>query len=274
MPYIELPDARLFFEREGDEGSPVLLIMGFGAPGKFWRGQVPVLSQEHQVAWFDNAGSGNTSKNGWRPLSTGDLARHAMGVMDALGWSSAHIVGVSMGGMIAQEIALRHRSRVRSLSLVVTHAGGLATLLPSRRGLSLFLKGVLGPRRKRVDAFEQLIYPEEYLSQIDRQAIRQALQKDVVSATSLADHLSQLAAVVRHRTEDRLHRLAGLPTLIVEAGKDVLIRPEESRRLHRLIPGSRLVAFHEAGHAVLHQCADELNAELLHHFGGADRANH
>lgn len=271
MPTVELPDARLFYDTAGDRGSPVLLVMGFGVPGHMWLNQIPALAARHRVAWFDNCGSGGlTRATRRRPYTMRDFGRHAVGVLDALGWADAHVVGVSMGGMIAQELALSHRGRVRSLSLVVTHAGGVRNLVPPLRSLALFARGFLGPRRGRARALERLIFPDEYLATADVATMRAALDERVVAAAPDRDRLLQLAAVLTHRTSRRLPTLR-IPTLVVKAARDVLIRPEECHRLHTLIPGSRLVEFEDAGHALLHQCADRLNAVLLEHFESADR---
>jgi pimeloyl-ACP methyl ester carboxylesterase len=271
MPYIDLPDARLFYDRAGEAGPPVLLIMGFGVPGHMWMSQIPALSERHQVAWFDNCGAGKTRRQVRRPYNMRDLARHAIGVLDALGWADAHVVGVSMGGMVAQEIALGHPQRVRSLSLLVTHAGGLRNLLPPLRGLALFARGFLGPRSQRALAIERLIFPDAYLkTRTDVGRMRSVLRDHVVDAASARDRLAQIAAVLTHRTARRLGALEGMPTLVVKAALDVLVRPSECHRLHRLIPGSRLVELPDAGHALLYQCADRINALLLEHLMAAD----
>lgn len=270
MPQVQLSDATLSYDTRGTTGTPVLLIMGFGVPGRMWRNQVPALSAHHRVAWFDNHGAGASTIRGRRLVGVNEMGRHAVGLMDHLGWVDAHVVGVSMGGMIAQELALRFRPRVRSLSLLVTHAGGLRNLFPSPRAVGLFLRGFLGPRAQRAAALEQLIYPAGYLATADRSRIRHALRSEVAGAGSRRDRLIQLAAVVRHRTAPRLPQLAGLPTLVVKAGKDVLVRPAECHRLHTLIPGSRLVELDDAGHGVMHQCAETLNHILLEHFRDAD----
>ena len=272
MPFVELPDARVHYATSGGSGSPVLLVMGFGVPGHMWLNQIDAFSACHRVAWFDNAGAGQTTRQRSRPASIRDLARHAAAVIDALGWEQAHVVGVSMGGMIAQELALGWKERVRSLALVATHAGGLVDLTPSPQSLLLFGRAFLGPRAQRARVLERLIFPDEYLATVDVAPLRQAMHDQVVAAAPARDRLRQIAAIMAHRTAHRLHELEGTPTLIVKAGRDRLIRPSAHHRLHRLIPGSRLVHFEDAGHAILHQCAARLNDVLLEHFAAVDRA--
>ena len=269
MPHVDLAESRVFYDTAGDTGTPVLLIMGFGAPGRMWRKQVPALSARHRVAWFDNPGAGETSASRRLPTMR-DMAASAVGLADSLGWDRMHVVGVSMGGMIAQEIALGFSDRVRSLSLLVTHAGGTFSALPSARALGLFAKGFLGPKSQRSDAVQRLIFTEEYLQSVDRERITTALDQEIVSSGSRRERIAQISAVMRHRTRSRLGQLAATPTMVVKAGQDALIRPRESDRLHALIPGSRLVEFPGSGHAILLQCAAGLNTALLDHFGQAD----
>jgi 3-oxoadipate enol-lactonase len=270
MPFVDLPDARLFYDTAGTRGTPVLLIMGFGVPGHMWMNQIPALAEHHRVAWFDNCGAGQTTRSRRRPYTMHDLGRHAVAVLDHLGWADAHVVGVSMGGMIAQEMALSFRGRVRSLTLVVTHGGGLRNLVPPMRSLWMFARGFMGPRENRARVLERLIFPDEYLATVDVTPLRNALRDHVVSAASLRDRLSQVAAVMTHRAVARLPRLAGTPTLVVKASRDMLVRPSASHQLHAGIPGAKLVEF-DAGHAVLHQCAPRLNQVVLEHLASVDR---
>ena len=272
MRFVELPDARVHYATAGSSGSPVLLVMGFGVPGHMWLNQIEAFMTRHRVAWFDNAGAGQTTPTFRRPATMHDLGRHAVAVLDALGWTDAHVVGVSMGGMIAQEVALGWQARVRSLALVATHAGGLRNLSPPPRSLVMFARAFLGPRAHRARVLESLIFPDEYLRTIDVAPLRRALRDQVVSAATVGERLRQIAAIVGHRTAHRLHQLAPTPTLVVKASRDRLVRPSEHHRLHHLIPGSRLVEFEDAGHAILHQCAARLNDVLLDHFATVDRA--
>ncbi|MCA9537524.1 MAG: alpha/beta fold hydrolase, partial [Myxococcales bacterium] len=145
MPHARFEDVELAYEVAGAAGSPVLLIMGFSVPGRAWSGQVPALAERHRVAWFDNRGVGNTqARPGWYSMRL--LADDARRLLDHLDWPTAHIVGVSMGGMIAQELAVTVPDRVRSLTLIATHAGGVRARTPTWRGLMRFAGVTLGRR--------------------------------------------------------------------------------------------------------------------------------
>ncbi len=270
MAWLQHEGARLWFETAGDRGTPVLLIMGFAVPGRVWEPQVEALSRHHRVVWYDNRGSGATRARAGLYSMT-QLARDARALMDHLGWRDAHVVGASMGGMIAQELALGARERVRTLALVATHAGGgLRTLVPSRRGLGALARASVGPLEQRVAGWRRLMFPEAYLAECDREAVDAGLARDFGPMPKASLRLSQIAAMVGHDTRRRLARLEGLPTLVVQPDQDLLIAPERCAALTALIPGARGVVVRGAGHAVTGQCADQVNAMLLEHFRAVD----
>src|SRR3954470_17870649 len=122
MPETTTPDGvRLSYERHGDAGDPLLLVMGLGSPLEFWEFQTPVLARTHRVCIYDNRGVGKSDKPAG-PYDVRTLAKDAVAVMDACGFARAHVVGLSMGGMIAQELAIRHSDRVGALVLAATYA--------------------------------------------------------------------------------------------------------------------------------------------------------
>ena len=258
------------YETTGDEGTPVVLIMGFSAPRRSWVNQVPALSEHHRVAIFDNRGVGDSAAPKG-PYAMADFVADTLGLIDHLGWERVHLVGVSMGGMIAQNFALAHRSRLLSLSLLATHHGGLRSRLPTLRGMRLFLESSLRRHpERRLHTLERLLYPESYLAVADRAIIRSALADQFGDPPPTRARLAQLAAVARHDTRRRLAELHGLPTLIVKPTDDVLVKPTESERLHKHIPGSTLLVLHDTGHGLIRQRPAELNAALLQHFASAE----
>ncbi len=263
---LGLPDgAVLAYGVRGERGSPVLLIMGFGVPGRAWVHQVPALSQAHRVAWFDNRGCG-ASAAAPGPYTMALLAQDARRLADHLGWERFHLAGVSMGGMVAQELALADPGRLYSLALIATHPGGLGNRLPQLRGLLTFLQANARSLDTRLAALQALLFPPEFLQTCDRTWLQEVLRADFGGAMPLANRLSQLAAVMRHDTRSRLHRLAPIPTLVVRPGQDLLVRPRGSDELARLIPGARLLSYPRAGHGVLRQCYEQLNPALLEHM--------
>jgi pimeloyl-ACP methyl ester carboxylesterase len=238
--------------------------------GVVWRPQVEALRLAHRTVFYDHLGVGESDAAPPRPTMA-TMAGDALRVLDSLGWADAHVVGVSMGGMIAQELALRSPSRVRSLTLVATHAGGVLAALPRAEGLYRFVEANLasGPE-KRVAALKRLLYTPEFLASVDVEQLDRRITDMVGRRAARETLLGHMHAVLLHRTEKRLGEILA-PTMVVRPARDLLINPQNSDVLARGIPGARLVRFDDAGHGVTFQCAAALNAELVRHIGDADR---
>jgi pimeloyl-ACP methyl ester carboxylesterase len=265
MPYLDFQDSRLFYTLDGERGTPVILLTGFAVGGSVWEYQVPVLAQSHRVVCLDNRGGGLTEAPVC-PWTIVDMARDVLALMDHLGFDRAHIVGCSMGGMVAQEVALLARHRVMTLSLIATHAGRLRDRRPRLETLRGFLRSNMGSRESRRKAVEGLLFPEDYLEHGPRDRIDHALERDFLTQPPLAARLAQLGAILRHDTSRRLHTLIGIPTLVMVAGSDRLLPPEGCEALAQLIPNATLVHIPEGGHGVIGQCSELVNNELLKHL--------
>ncbi len=258
----------LSYQVSGAQGSPVIFIMGFGMPGTVWGPQVDELQGYHRCCHFDHLGVGESDRGPFLrtvPAMAGDTVR----ILDDLSWDRAHVVGVSMGGMIAQELALRFADRCRTLTLIATHGGARVASLPTWRGMRLFFEGLFGGRERRLRSLPRLLYPDEFLESIGPNALRSHLDVRLGHPPPLRTVLGQLYAVWRHSTESRLSQIA-LPTLLVRPGKDILIRPTQTDRLAQRIPNARVLRFDDAGHGVTFQKAAELNAALREHFAAHD----
>lgn len=237
----------LFVEVTGS-GEPVLLVMGLAMPGAAWYAMVPGLSARYRVATFDHRGVGRSGPGARTSIAA--LVQDTVGVLDHLGWARAHVVGVSMGGMIAQELALQHPERVRTLTLIATHAGGLFDKLLPLQGLLALLGS--GSRARRL---ERLLHPPD--RRVDLRAPSMPPARGAL--------LAHLRAVRGHDSRARLARIA-IPTLVMKPVRDVLVRPSGSDRLAAGIPGARLVAFPRAGHGLIAHDAERAVTELLAHL--------
>ena len=247
----------------GTSGPRLLMIMGYGMRGIVWRPQIDGLKSDHRVLTYDHPGTGQSDfAETWPTIR--DLSRHPLRLLDELDWDDAHLVGVSMGGMIAQELVLRAPKRFRSLTLIATHAGGLKTFLPSRKGLGLFIRGNLQGGQARIKALQQLLYTPEFLSRADGGDLERRMQDVLGVPAPRTTLLGHLHAVARHRTRSRLSSIA-VPTLIVRPGRDLLVDPSNSDLLHAQIPNARLLSFDEAGHGLTYEKADALNKALRDH---------
>jgi 3-oxoadipate enol-lactonase len=270
MPQTPINGTTINHEVFGDRGTPILLIMGLIVPGRAWRHQTGVFAEHHRVAWFDNRGVG-ASEVAPGPYTMEMFADDGLGVMDHLGWDDAHVVGVSMGGMIAQNLALRAPERVRSLTLIATHAGGRGAVVPPVSGVRWLLKSMLGTRSWRRKGLERLLFPKAFLRSCDRTWLTEVLREDF--GTYVPRHVlrAQLGAVRGHNTQKDLAQLSGFPSLVICAEQDLLVRPKLTRDLHRGIPGAELFCVPDAGHGVIRQSFEGINEKMLLHFAAADR---
>ncbi|MBW1761384.1 MAG: alpha/beta hydrolase [Deltaproteobacteria bacterium] len=248
------------------ETGPRLSYQVFGS-----QGQVDELQNDHRCCHYDHLGVGESDRGPFlRTIPA--MADDAVRILDDLSWDRAHVVGVSMGGMIAQELALRSADRCESLTLVATHGGAPVAALPTLRGLRFFVQGLFGGPKNRMRSLPRLLYTDEFLESIGPKALRSHLDVRLGHPPALRTVLGQLYAVWRHSTESRLSQIQ-LPTLLVRPGKDILIRPTQTDRLAERIPNTRVLRFDDAGHGVTFQKAAELNAALRAHFAehGSDQ---
>jgi 3-oxoadipate enol-lactonase len=236
--------------------------MGFGMPGAVWGPQVEDLQRDHRCCHYDHLGVGDSDRGPFlRTIPA--MADDAVRIMDDLAWDRAHVVGVSMGGMIAQEIALRSQDRLRSLTLVATHGGAPVASMPTAKGLWLFLKGLFGGRTARLKSLPRLLYPDAFIQSMGSE-LRDHLDVRLGRPPKLRTVLGQLHGVMRHSTESRLSQIE-TPTLLVRPGMDILIRPTQTDRLAARIPNAEVLRFDDAGHGVTFQKAAELNRALRAH---------
>jgi 3-oxoadipate enol-lactonase len=246
----------------GAPGEPVLMIMGLGASSRLWYRLVPWISRRHRVILFDNRGTGDSSPVRSR-LTMATFTDDAVAVLDDAGVDSAHVIGASMGGMIAQHIALDHRDRVRSLVLACTTPGGRSGAPPWRMLAASALRPLLGSRRTF-----PLVAPLLYASRTRAERpdrLREDLERRIQDNTSALTLYAQMGAIAGHDTRGRLAELAGLPTLVMHGLEDNLIPPDRGRDLARLIPGAHLELIPGCGH-ILTTDAEEhtANAILAH----------
>ena len=267
MPTIEANGQTLYYETHG-EGEALLCVMGLSANTLAWLPNVQAFAARHRTVIFDNRDVGRSSM-AEGPYEIADMARDALALADGLELDSFHLLGVSMGGAIAQEIALAAPDRVTTLSLAVTfaHAGAWGRKLSE----------VWGGRRQKlsleehVDELMLLNHSEEFFE--DEQTVNQ------LRALILADpnpqspdaFARQLDASSRHDTRDRLGSLE-MPVHVIGSEHDILVPVWKSRQVAELIPGARLTVLERAPHGANLERADEFNRAVIEFIGAAQFA--
>jgi len=257
---MPLTESGLHYELTGDpDKPPVLLIMGLALSSRAWDRLPALLSRDFHVLVFDNLGTGRSPRRGMA-YRMRDLADDAATVMQGAGFSRAHVFGISMGGMIAQELAIRHPSRVRSLALGCTFASWRkSTSPPFRTKLDLLL---LNLGRVTPDRIARILVSAEWHSANPTSALEWMRRAE---RTALRYATAQLLAIARHHALDRLARIKA-PTLVLTGDADRLVPPANSQVLAKAIPGARLHLLRGAGHVFPLERETETVDALRAHF--------
>jgi aminoacrylate hydrolase len=266
MATLDNGSARITYSRTG-HGPAVIMVQGVGVVGNGWKPQIDALRDRYSLLTIDNRGIGDSTA-GTGQLTIEDMAADVLAVADAEHVETFHLVGHSMGGVIAQQVALSARSRVRTLALLCTFLKGRQGTMIAPSMLLTAIRSRVGTQNMRRRAFVELVMPAAYLGTVDRDALCSELGS--LFGRDLADSppilMQQLGAMGRFDASARLASLEGMPTLVVSAAHDCIARPAYGRALAKAIPGARYVEFPGAGHAVTIQQAGEINALLAQHF--------
>jgi pimeloyl-ACP methyl ester carboxylesterase len=250
MPHCAVAGARIHYEVDG-EGEPLVLIAGTAFDLSFWDDLLPEL-RGFRVLRLDNRGAGLSDAPD-EAFSIEQMADDVAAVMDAAGMPSAHVYGISMGGLIAQDLAIRYPARVLSLVLGATYAGG-PPLSRAVRALPLLLSGK-GPE-------DLLRATAPYLSATAIPATNDRFPGHALAPRDKRGLRRQLSAQLRYSSMRRLHTIRQ-PTLIMHGEKDRLISPLNARRMTRRVRGARLRLIAGAGHMYRHDRPGESHDLLL-----------
>jgi pimeloyl-ACP methyl ester carboxylesterase len=248
MSKVRVNDIQMYYEESG-EGFPLVMIMGLGANLDWWDPvMIQSLSRNFKTIMIDNRGAGRTEVSD-KEYTIRLFADDTAGLMDALGISRAHVLGISMGGMIAQELALNFPQKVEKLVLCSTFCGGEKAVQPSEETLSTLMRG--GTTSSAEEAARltlSICLTKEFMDKNPdyAEAMTQRILKNPISPEAFQ---RQLGAVMSFSTFDRLPRIEAL-TLVMNGRQDILVPPENGLILAKRIPNAKLVLLGKSAHAL------------------------
>jgi len=260
MPKVKVNDIQMFYEVHG-EGFPLIMIMGFTGNTSWWDPRwIQTLSGKFKVIAFDNRGAGRTDISD-REYSIKLFADDTAGLMNTLGIPQANVLGISMGGMIAQELVLNYPEKVKKVVLCSTHCGGAKSVQASDEVL-----GTLTADRSGVSVEEvarmtiPLFFTEDFIKNTPgvEELVIEQISKDPISNEAF---MRQMSAIMKFDAYDRLSQIK-TPTLILHGKQDILIPPENGSILGKAIPGSRLVSFENSAHGLMEETEEVLDTIL------------
>src|SRR5579864_7024059 len=240
MAFLENQGAKIYWDEQG-KGDPILLIMGLGYPSYLWHRMRPVLNQRYRTIALDNRGSGQSDTPAG-PYSIALMASDAAAALDAAGVQSAHVFGLSMGGMIAQEFTLQYPTRVRSLILGCTAAGG-----PKAKRAAPEVIEVLTRQGMTPEEAARAINPYIYDKETPPSRIEEDLKIRLQWVATFDGYMAQLQGIMMWEAYSRIGQIAA-PTLVVHGETDQLVPPENGKLIAQRIPRSRLVMLPNASH--------------------------
>jgi pimeloyl-ACP methyl ester carboxylesterase len=245
MPSIDAAGTELHYLRAG-EGEPLLLIQGMSATHLAWgRPFLDELERSFEVIVFDNRGMGHSGQ-AELPFTIADLAADTAGLLDALELESAHVVGISMGGMIAQELALAHPERIRTLTIGASYCGGPKGTLMAPEDLQMLGTAYASGVPERVfRAMWEINLSPDFRAEDSRFAAFTEMGSSLPAPQPVV--LQQMQACATHNTHERLGQIE-LPTLVIHGDVDRLLGYDNGRQIAAAIPGARLEALEGVGH--------------------------
>ncbi len=269
MPKVAVGGTELHYERAGT-GEPLLLIQGMSGTHVSWGAPFKgALEEGFDVVAFDNRGIGLSERIS-EPFTIAELAEDTVALLDELGIESAHVLGISMGGMIAQELALAHPGRLRSLTLGCTYCGGPGSqLMPQENAEKLLAAFASGDREQAIRAGYEVNLSPAFRADESSFAAFHEMATSVPAAKQVIE--LQLQAILGHDTSGRLGEIA-TPTLIVHGTLDGVLPYANGEQIATLMPTARFETLADVGHMFWWE-QPQRSAELVReHALAADRA--
>jgi pimeloyl-ACP methyl ester carboxylesterase len=266
MPKAKVGDINIHYEIQG-KGETILMIpaLAVGSSTCFFR-QIPGLARQYRVIAIDNRGSGLSDKPDF-PYSMEMMADDAVGLLNNLGVGMTHIYGLSMGGMIAQHLALRHPGMVASVILISTSCGGkhvvpsdqeyVATLFSADRTAEERLRGRFHTAEESLRDRLHFLFTQKFIDG-NPKIIEEFMSVHLHPPPTLQTLIRHSEAIIMHDTHDRLRDL-NIPTLVIGGGDDKVQPIENARILARQIPNAELVVMNGLRHLIPIELPEDLN---------------
>lgn len=264
MPHADLNGQKIYYEVQG-EGDPLLCIQGLGVDLRGWVLQVPEWSKHHRVVTFSNRDVGQSSR-AEGDYETTDMAADTLALADHLELDSFHLIGLSLGGAVAQQVALAAPERVRTLTLAVTYPGTGAYGPVRGRTLGALMRGL--SEDERIEFLMMMCYTEAFFEDEGRVSLLRDAMRNYPHKQEPDAFARQAAAGGRHDVRDRLHELS-MPVHVIGAERDLMVPVWKSEELARLIPGAKLTVIEGAGHGVSWERAEDFNRTVLEFLASA-----
>ncbi len=256
MAFVENQGARIYWDEQG-HGAPVLLIMGLGYSSHMWHRIRPVLATHYLTIALDNRGVGRSDLPPG-PYAIALMASDAAAALDAAGIESAHVFGVSMGGMVAQEFALQYPKRVRSLMLGCTAAGGPTVVRAEPEATQMLMARDKMSPEEAAEAAVPFIY--------DSPTPRERIDEDLAIRRPWFPrpeaYVAQLQGILAWEAYSRLSGITA-PTLVIHGERDRLVPPGNGKLIAERIPEAKLVMIPHASHLFLTDQTEAAHSTVL-----------
>jgi 3-oxoadipate enol-lactonase len=260
--FVEVAGRRLAYDvvRPAQPRGTIFLLTGLGSKRQGWRNQLPVFGKEYRTLAVDFRDVGDSDRVD-QPYTVADLADDVAGMARALQISRVHVIGISLGGYVAQNVALRHPEQVEKLILVSTSAGGATHVMPEASIFSvLTMEGVTGADARARFAYSRIMSPA-FLG-THPGVLDQIVEVAQYRAFTPQTYQRQLAAALSQDVSAQVGNITA-PTLVIHGDADPLIPPQNGEYLARSIPGAKHIVYHGIGHVPILECEEGLNHDVL-----------
>lgn len=265
MPHQTVNGIRIYYEEQG-KGEPLIFINGLAFPMDLWFAQIEELSRDFRVIALDNRGVGQSDKPEG-DYSIAQMASDAAGLLQALGIEKAHIAGLSMGGFIAQEIALTYPSMVNRLVLIATGLGGEKALALGRPFWEKMASAIAGKTPDQIYLIDMTMMAAQGFAEKHPDVIEKSAALRLKNIQPLEAFLRQMGACNAFDNNARAH-LIRKPALIILGKDDPIFPIQLAEDFQKALPGARMIIYENCGHAVMLEHAARLSKDIREFLKG------